>query len=526
MEVAEKEKKVHLEALRPEVAEAFQALQQVITRAAIGAARTAQRLERIGQQFTEARTGVETATRAVQQIRQRVEAVAEAARSTADVAHQVTQLTEEGRQQSAASQQAVEHLEQQVAAVMERLERLVAQVQGITQISDVIDRIAWKTKLLAFNAGIEAARAGHEGQGFSVLANEIKTLSEDTALQTRQIRTLINDLVKELQPVEEAITQSQKLLHATVEQSDRLEAALQRIHELAEQAARHMDRVVTTVDAQLQDAETVGATLQQALTAVGHVDEDARHIAHDTFMLSELVVDAYGYLGRFEGRSLFHRALQLARELAERSRRIFEQVIDEGRCTLDDVLALEYTEIKGREAIASLARLFDVSRVPESGFDPPKYSTRYDHLVDEALQQVMDEILEREPRLTFALVLDLNTYAPAHNRRFCQDWTGDPQKDLVGNRVKRFFFDKGVLVRGARVGLPEAAVQLPNRARREDFLRVCDLRERPEERDVFLVQTYARDTGQVLTVLTVPLYVKGHRYGAVELGWDPERVGG
>lgn len=524
MEVAEKETKLATAALHPEVAETFHALQQVITRAAIGAARTAQRLERIGQQFSEARAGVEASARAVQQIRQRVEAVAESARSTADVAHQVARLTEEGRQQSDASQEAVKHLEQQVAAVMERLERLVAQVQGITQISDVIDRIAWKTKLLAFNAGIEAARAGHEGQGFSVLANEIKTLSEDTALQTRQIRALINDLVKELQPVEEAIRQSQELLHTTVEQSDRLEAALQRIHELAGQAAQHMDRVVTTVDAQLQDAEAVGATLQQALAAVGHVDEEAQHIAHDAFALSELVEDAYGCLGRFDGASIFHRALQLGRELAERSRRIFEQVIDEGRCRLEDVLALEYTEIKGRQAIASLARLFDVRRVPESGFDPPKYSTRYDHLVDEALQDVMDEVLEREPRLTFALIIDLNSYAPIHNRRFCKDWTGDPQKDLVGNRIKRFFWDKGVLVRGARVGLPQSAMSLPNMARREDFLRVCDLRERPEERDVFLVQTYARDTGQVLSVLTIPVYVKGHRYGAALLGWDPERV--
>ncbi len=514
-----------MEALRPEVAETFLALQQVITRAAIGAARTAQRLERIGAQFSEARAGVEGAARAVQQIRQRVKSVTEAARSTAEVAHQVARLTEEGRQQSNASRKAVGTLEQQIAAVMQRLERLVVQVQGITQISDVIDRIAWKTKLLAFNAGIEAARVGREGQSFSVLANEIKTLSEDTAQQTRQIRSLINDLIKELQPVEEAISQSRTLLHATVEQSDRLEMALQRIHTLADQAAEHMDRVVSTVDVQLQDAEAVGATLQQALAAVGHVDKEARYIAREAFMLSELVEDAYGYLGRFEGHSLFHRALQLARELAERSRRIFERVIDEGRCTLEDVLALEYTEIKGRRAIASLARLFDVSRVPESGFDPPKYSTRYDHLVDEALQQVMDEVLEREPRLTFALIIDLNSYAPIHNRRFCQDWTGDPQKDLVGNRIKRFFFDKGVLVRGARVGLPQAAVTLPNMARREDFLRVCDLRERPEERDVFLVQTYARDTGQVLSVLTVPLYVKGYRYGAALLGWDPEQAG-
>ncbi len=54
----------------------------------------------------------------------------------------------------------------------------------------------------------------------------------------------------------------------------------------------------------------------------------------------------------------------------------------------------------------------------------------------------MDEILKQEPRLTFVLLIDLHAYAPIQNRRFFQDWTGDPHKDRVGNCIKRFF-DKG-----------------------------------------------------------------------------------
>jgi methyl-accepting chemotaxis protein len=128
--------------------------------------------------------------------------------------------------------------------------------------------------------------------------------------------------------------------------------------------------------------------------------------------------------------------------------------------------------------------------------------------------------MEQEPRLIFALVLDLNSYGPSHNSRYCQDWTGDPAKDLAGNRVKRFFTDNNVLVRGARVGLGEAAEALPTTATREDFRRVANLADGTEARETFLVQTYARDTGAIVSVISVPIFVAGERFGISLLGWN------
>ena len=154
---------------------------------------------------------------------------------------------------------------------------------------------------------------------------------------------------------------------------------------------------------------------------------------------------------RIDTGTVFHRALAVGRDLGRRSTQVFEAAIDAGRCSLDDVLAFEYREIKGHE-IRSLSHLFDVRRVPQNGFTPPKYHTSYDAQVDVALQTVMDESKAREPALIFALVIDLNSYGPIHNTEYCKDWTGVPEKDLVGNRIKRFFTDQRVLVRGARVG--------------------------------------------------------------------------
>ncbi len=269
----------------------------------------------------------------------------------------------------------------------------------------------------------------------------------------------------------------------------------------------------------MQSATT---SLQETLASIDAIERDAQFVAEETFALAQLTQQGYAPLATVELDTTFHRALAACRELAERCRRVFERAIDERRLRLEDVLELRYTEIKG-PAIKSLARLFDVSRVPPEGFQPPKYSTAYDAVVDVALQNEMEEVLRREPRLVFALPIDLNTYAPIHNRAFCKDWTGIPERDLVGNRVKRFFWDQRVLVRGARVGLGEAALRLPDLATRQQFLQAgCDLREPAGGCDQFLVQTYARDTGEVMTVITVPLFVKGLRWGAALVGWKEE----
>jgi methyl-accepting chemotaxis protein len=135
----------------------------------------------------------------------------------------------------------------------------------------------------------------------------------------------------------------------------------------------------------------------------------------------------------------------------------------------------------------------------------------------------MDAVLTAEPRLTFALPFDLNVYAPAHNSNFSRDWTGEPGKDLAQNRTKRFFLDSPALTRAARMDL---GVKLPPRrlSRAEIERSGARLTEPRDGKRGFLLQTYARDTGAVLSTLSVPLYVKARRFGVVTLGWDPEQL--
>jgi methyl-accepting chemotaxis protein len=140
--------------------------------------------------------------------------------------------------------------------------------------------------------------------------------------------------------------------------------------------------------------------------------------------------------------------------------------------------------------------------------------------VDEAFGRLIDAMIAAEPAVNTATLIDLNGYIPMHPTRVCQDWTGNRDQDLLGNRCKKFYL--GASLRGARVGLAKAA-NLPDRVRREDFQRAgCDLAYTPEGAQDFLVQTYSRDTGEVVVLLTVPVYVKGQRYGAATATWKAE----
>lgn len=151
---------------------------------------------------------------------------------------------------------------------------------------------------------------------------------------------------------------------------------------------------------------------------------------------------------------------------------ILEEAIDNGALTLSDALDTQYQEIPG--------------------FDPPKYHTRYDAYLDKAILLLQDELL-KFANIQYAVAQDVNGYLPTHNTRYNQPITGDPAKDLVGNRTKRIFSDD--------VGLKVGKNETPG-----------------------LVQVYHRDTGQRIWDISSPIYVKGKHWGGFRIGFELEDV--
>ena len=109
---------------------------------------------------------------------------------------------------------------------------------------------------------------------------------------------------------------------------------------------------------------------------------------------------------------------------------------------------------------------------------------------------------------------------PIHHQEFCQDWTGVYEKDIAGNRMKRFFYDKWLTTAGVRLGLGPNAARVQDRASREEFIQAgCEMKQTPDSEELFNVKLHVRDTGAVVVAVQVPIFVRGHRYGAASCGW-------
>jgi methyl-accepting chemotaxis protein len=409
---------------------------------------------------------------------------------------------------------------EQVAVLVDGLAQ--GELQDIGSFSAVIDRVARQTKLLALNAAIEAARAGEHGRGFAVVADEVGRLASETATQTAQIAETVARTQEQMRNVQVAAATARAAAAAGARDAGEGRAALEQVSALIGSASERAGQIAAISSRQLDDAAAVNDAIGVIAGAGERIETQTREVEAHQLQLAAGTENASQVIGRFHTDGLISRMHDLSRTLAGDMRAIFEAVIDRGEVTLAEVLELEYEEVRG-PLIRRLARVFDVSRVPPAGFEPAKFLTAYDGLVDTAITARLDTVLTTTPGLTIAAVTDLNSYVAAHRSELSKDWTGEHAADLAGNRTKRMFLDSDSVWRASRYGLE---VELPRRALSRAELRAAGakLDEPPLSEQGFLLQTYMRDTGLLQTTIAVPLYVKGQRYGSVTLGWEPERL--
>jgi methyl-accepting chemotaxis protein len=476
---------------------------------------------------------VERLSGQIREVAERVESLGQSSRQAAEGASQAAELAAELDSESERGTDVLGRLIDaigQINADAGRVHELVAslaanEVASIASFSALIAGIANQTKLLALNAAIEAARAGEHGRGFAVVADEVGRLATETAQQTTQIRETVQRTREQMSVIEKAVGAAHEQAEHGARDADVGREVLERIADLVHRSTAAVTEIAALSQEQMADISVLEGNVNAIADASTEIDEQARAETVRQQELARGTERASGRIARYDTGSRLSRLRVLARTLSSELQAVLEQVIDERLVTLDQVLALEYEEANRPESIRRFGRLFDVSRADPSGFTPPKFHTAYDALVDKQMMVHMDAILEAEPALAFALPLDLNAYAAAHNTIVSQAISGDPARDLATNRTKRYFLDSAPLTRAARMGLGLADLELRPYRRRELAALGGQMTEDVETaRHHVLIQSYARDTGAILTTLSVPLYAKGQLYGAVSLGWDPDKL--
>ncbi|AFZ48511.1 methyl-accepting chemotaxis sensory transducer [Cyanobacterium stanieri PCC 7202] len=175
----------------------------------------------------------------VQKMSYSIEEVATNANQAATLADDAYKVTKEGSSAMDETVESIVSLRSNVGETAKKMKRLGESSQNISQVVSLIEEIALKTNLLAINASVEASRAGEQGQGFTVVAEQVGALAEQSAAATKQIAQLVTEIQRETQDVTIAmesgtsqVVNTTRLVESTKQRLEKVLERSQRINEL------------------------------------------------------------------------------------------------------------------------------------------------------------------------------------------------------------------------------------------------------------------------------------------------------
>jgi len=359
------------------------------------------------------------------------------------------------------STQAVERAREAIADVGSEVSGIVDTLRDVSSAAGQITKVALQTRLVAFNASVEAKRAGEAGRGFSVVADAVRDLASKVDESSRRIMETVGQLderigtlAREIQRQDGSRQQGavHQALDELVQAMARIQSAAGRGREMCGGLDRHMGEIEremhgtnTTLSSTLQRTEgflRVSERLIEVTAACGIETPDTKFIA--------TAQDAAGRIG-----ALLNEALR------------------QGQTTLDE--------------------LFDERYVPITGREPQQHVTRFAKLADRLFPTVQEPMLNVDPQIVFCIAADRNGYIACHNQKYNHPQrAGDVAWNTANCRNRRIFND--------RTGLASARNRKP-----------------------FLLQTYRRDMGGGQFVLlkeaAAPIVVNGRHWGGLRLAY-------
>lgn len=393
-------------------------------------------------------------------------------------ASQVATLAESARESSHHNQEALTDIIQEMSDVSEQsqqaLEMLTSlndKIERVRNVTSMIEDIAEQTHLLSLNASIEAARAGEHGRGFAVVAGEVRNLAHKTSTATQSVDELVKDMHQSGQNVVSSMGSLMSRISHRSADMQHVGTSLGTITEEFDQVQSEISSVAQAIDNTRQHSQTVADTLHELEADVDEGNRDMHDLANQARALMEAAEGVDGELAQQRLNGRHQQVFQSARQAADRLGELFENALKRGEL--------------------SEAALFQPSyqQIPDTR--PPLYRTAFDDFTDKQLPDIQEPLLT-QLELSYAITCDKKGYVPTHNQAVSRAPTGNYDHDLKFCRSKRIFDD------------PTG--------------RRCGAHEKP-----LLLQTYKRDTGEIMHDLSVPIYINGRHWGGFRIGYQPER---
>ena len=222
-----------------------------------------------GNQELSART--EEQASSLEETASSLEELTSTVRQNADNARQASQLAAQASGVAGKGGQVVEK-------VVETMDRITGSSKKISEITAVIDSIAFQTNLLALNAAVEAARAGEQGRGFAVVAAEVRVLAQRSASAAKEIKALIEESVSGIRSGSQLVGQAGETMHEIVDAVERVNEIITAITQASHEQSMGIDQVNQAMAQIDRVTQQNAALVEEAAAAAESLQGQASHL--------------------------------------------------------------------------------------------------------------------------------------------------------------------------------------------------------------------------------------------------------
>jgi methyl-accepting chemotaxis protein len=247
----------------------------------------------------ETATAIGETTTTVEEVKQTGHLSSQKAKNVLESSQKATEVARIGRNSVETAVEGIKRIQAQMESIAESIVRLSEQSQAIGQIIASVNDLADQSNLLAVNAAIEAAKAGEQGKGFSVVAQEIRTLAEQSKQATAQVRDILSDIQKATSAAVMATEQGSKAVESGVKQSTEAGESIRALAETIAEAAQAATQIAASSQQQLVGTDQVALAMENirkasTQNAVGTKQaETAAHNLHELGQKLKQLVEQY-----------------------------------------------------------------------------------------------------------------------------------------------------------------------------------------------------------------------------------------